>query len=89
MLSVVDLEKLDIPPMLDETKGALRQLDPDREGRAGRTGPRRPRSSHLLDIGCGRGRIARHLATTTGGQVSGYNIDPDQIENANDWAGAL
>jgi cyclopropane fatty-acyl-phospholipid synthase-like methyltransferase len=33
--------------------------------------------SHLLDMGCGRGRIAHHLATMTGGQVSGYNIDPN------------
>ena len=42
--------------------------------------------SHLLDMGCGRGRISYHFATLTGGQVSGYNIDPNQIENAIDWA---
>jgi hypothetical protein len=33
-----------------------------------------------------RGRIARYIATLTGGRVSGYNIDPNQIENALDWA---
>ena len=38
--------------------------------------------SHLLDMGCGRVRIAHYLATMTGGQVSGYNIDPNQLENA-------
>ena len=38
--------------------------------------------SHLLGMGCGRGRIAHYLATMTGGQVSGYNIDPNQLENA-------
>ena len=34
----------------------------------------------------GEGRIAHYLATMTGGQVSGYNIDPNQIENAIEWA---
>ena len=37
-------------------------------------------------MGCGRGRIAHYLASMTGGQVSGYNIDPNQIENAENWA---
>ena len=37
-------------------------------------------------MGCGRGRIAHYLATLTGGEVSGYNIDPNQIENAINWA---
>jgi sterol 24-C-methyltransferase len=45
-----------------------------------------PEASHLLDMGCGRGRIAHHFATLSGGQVSGYNIDPNQIESAIDWA---
>jgi sterol 24-C-methyltransferase len=86
MLSVFDLEKLYIPPQLDASKGLydnqllceqslLKQLD-----------LKNPESSHLLDMGCGRGRISHYLATMTGGQVSGYNIDPNQIENAVDWA---
>lgn len=86
MLSVFDLEKLYIPPMLDEKQGLygnqilcekdlMREMDlPD------------PASSHLLDMGCGRGRISHHFASMTGGQVSGYNIDPNQVENAIDWA---
>jgi sterol 24-C-methyltransferase len=45
-----------------------------------------PEKSLLLDMGCGRGRIAHHFASMTGGKVSGYNIDPDQIENAIEWA---
>ncbi|MEI6793577.1 MAG: class I SAM-dependent methyltransferase, partial [Actinomycetes bacterium] len=86
LLSVFDLEKLYIPPMLDESEGlyanqlliekaVLQELD-----------LKAPASSHLLDMGCGRGRIAHHFATMTGGQVSGYNIDPNQLENAVDWA---
>ena len=86
LLSVFDLEKLYIPPQLDESQGlygnqllceraVLNELDLKDPGR-----------SHLLDMGCGRGRVSHHFATLTGGQVSGYNIDPNQIENAIDWA---
>lgn len=86
MLSVFDLEKLYIPPMLDDSEGlyvnqlliekaVLEELD-----------LKDPKNSHLLDMGCGRGRIAHHFATITGGQVSGYNIDPNQLENAIEWA---
>ena len=86
LLSVFDLEKLYIPPQLDESQGlygnqllceqaVLKELD-----------LKAPERSHLLDMGCGRGRVSHHFATLTGGQVSGYNIDPNQIENAIDWA---
>jgi sterol 24-C-methyltransferase len=86
MLSVFDLEKLYIPPMLNDSEGlyanqllceqaVLKELNLDN-----------PKESHLLDMGCGRGRISHYFATMTGGQVSGYNIDPNQIENAIDWA---
>ncbi|MBT8481269.1 MAG: class I SAM-dependent methyltransferase [Myxococcales bacterium] len=86
LLSVFDLEKLYIPPQLDESQGlygnqllceraVLEELD-----------LQHPKESHLLDMGCGRGRVSHHFATLTGGQVSGYNIDPNQIENAIDWA---
>lgn len=86
LLSVFDLEKLYIPPQLDESQGLygnqllceqalLKELD-----------LQRPEQCHLLDMGCGRGRISHYLGSLTGGQVSGYNIDPDQIENAINWA---
>ena len=86
MLSVFDLEKLYIPPQLDESQGlsgnqllveqaVLKELD-----------LKDPEGSHLLDMGCGRERISYHFATLTGGRVSGYNIDANQIESAIDWA---
>lgn len=36
----------------------------------------------VLDIGCGRGRVASHIASHTGARVIGINIDPNQLENA-------
>lgn len=86
MLSVFDLEKLYIPPQLDQSQGLYgNQLLCEQDVLEG-LALKKPANSHLLDMGCGRGRIAHYMATMTGGQVSGYNIDPDQLENAIDWA---
>ena len=86
MLSIFDLEKLYIPPQIDETQGLYgNQLLIEAEVLR-RLNLQAPEQSHLLDMGCGRGRISHHFATLTGGQVSGYNIDPNQIQNARDWA---
>lgn len=41
-----------------------------------------------LDVGCGRGRIAHHLATYTGAEVVGLNIDKGQIKMAKEYAQA-
>jgi len=36
----------------------------------------------VLDIGCGRGRIASHVASLTNARVTGINIDAEQLESA-------
>ncbi len=36
----------------------------------------------VLDIGCGRGRVAAHVARTSGAHVTGINIDDEQINHA-------
>ncbi|NYD55836.1 sterol 24-C-methyltransferase [Nocardioides marinisabuli] len=86
LLSVFDLEKLYIPPMLDARKGLYDNQVLTEKALLEDLALADPTGSHLLDMGCGRGRIAHHLATLTGGRVSGYNIDPDQVQNAVDWA---
>jgi sterol 24-C-methyltransferase len=86
MLSVFDLEKLYIPPQLDESEGLYGNQLLCEQAVFKELNLQDPKASHLLDMGCGRGRISHHFATMTGGQVSGYNIDPNQIENAIDWA---
>jgi sterol 24-C-methyltransferase len=86
MLSVFDLEKLYIPPQLDESEGLYGNQLLVEQDVLKELALADPQDSHLLDMGCGRGRVSHHFATLTGGQVSGYNIDPNQIENAIDWA---
>ena len=86
MLSVFDLEKLYIPPQFDDSKGLYDNQLLCEQTLLKKLNLQNAESSHLLDMGCGRGRIAHYLATLTGGEVSGYNIDPNQIENAINWA---
>ena len=40
----------------------------------------------VLDIGCGRGRVASHVASHTGAHVTGINIDGDQLASARRFA---
>ncbi len=40
----------------------------------------------LLELGCGRGRIAHHVARLTGASVRGMNIGEDQIASAKEYA---
>ena len=86
LLSVFDLEKLYIPPQLDESQGLYGNQLLCEQAVLKDLALREPGRSHLLDMGCGRGRISYHFATLTGGRVSGYNIDPNQIDSAIDWA---
>uniref|UniRef100_A0A7S4MPE2 Methyltransferase domain-containing protein n=1 Tax=Odontella aurita TaxID=265563 RepID=A0A7S4MPE2_9STRA len=43
----------------------------------------------VLDIGCGRGRVAMHTARATGASVCGMNIDPSQIANAKEYSAMI
>ena len=86
MLSVFDLEKLYIPPQLDENQGLYGNQLLNEQDIFKELNLKDPKNSHLLDMGCGRGRISHHFATMSGGQVSGYNIDPDQLDSADAWA---
>ena len=86
MLSIFDIEKLYIPPQLDDSQGLYGNQLLCEQAVLKELNLQNPEQCHLLDMGCGRGRISHHFASLTGGSVSGYNIDPDQIENARSWA---
>ena len=44
-------------------------------------------SLKYLDVGCGNGRTALHLAATYGFDVTGIDVDPEQIRLAQEAAG--
>jgi len=45
-----------------------------------------PRPMEILDLGCGKGRVAHHMMHYTGGKVTGMNIDESQLRNAMQFA---
>eukprot|EP00727_Mastigamoeba_balamuthi_P000711 m51a1_g10637 putative S-adenosyl-methionine-sterol-C-methyltransferase (390) ;mRNA; r:77727-79309 len=82
MCSMGDVEKMYIPPIVDPNQGIfanqelweLRMALQDIQMKPG---------DRVLDVGCGRGRIAAHVCTLADGvHVSGINIDPVQIASA-------
>ncbi|KAJ5121323.1 uncharacterized protein N7515_009284 [Penicillium bovifimosum] len=75
-----DVEKMYIPPWMRPKTSVLdNQLLYERSiaHDIGLT-----KGKKVLDLGCGRGRVAAHMAQYTGAQVTGLNIDPNQVEQA-------
>jgi sterol 24-C-methyltransferase len=70
-----------IPPALDLNKTVLDNQILYEEQVAKELGPL-PAKANILDLGCGRGRVAAHISRVTGAQVTGLNIDSDQIASA-------
>eukprot|EP00727_Mastigamoeba_balamuthi_P009113 m51a1_g4824 hypothetical protein (376) ;mRNA; f:167525-168830 len=102
LCSLGDVERMYLPPVIDEAAGIGRNQDLFEEKArmhlfracASRVaqmcrdlgiGPQ----SRVLEIGCGRGRIAAHVHEVSGAEVSGINIEPSQIANARANAEAL
>ena len=63
MLSVFDLEKLYIPPQLNDSQGLYQNQLLCEQALLSELNLKNADKSHLLDMGCGRGRIAHHFAT--------------------------
>ncbi|KAK3393479.1 S-adenosyl-L-methionine-dependent methyltransferase [Podospora didyma] len=78
-----DVEKMYIPPFMDKRATVVEnQLLYERAiAKAIDLQP----GNKVLDLGCGRGRVAAHMATVTGAQVTGLNIDPNQIGQAREF----
>jgi len=84
LCAIGEVEKMYIPPIIDPNVGVFdnqilfeAKMARDLGIQAGH---------HVLDIGCGRGRIAAHVASVTGARVTGINIDKTQVENAESYA---
>lgn len=84
LCSLGDVEKMYIPPVIDESKGIfdnqilyekrmMKYLDAGKDKR-------------ILDVGCGRGSVSAHIAKETGANLTGINIDPAQLKVAREQA---
>ncbi len=78
--SLGSVEKMYIPAIVDPQKSLAknqelfeRKMIKDLNIKSG---------SRVLDIGCGRGRVAAHVARVSGAHVTGINIDDEQLKHA-------
>jgi sterol 24-C-methyltransferase len=84
LCAVGQVEKMYIPPAMDLSVSIIKnqQLFEAKMGRD--LGIKK--GDRVLDIGCGRGRVANHMASITGAQVTGINLDPSQVASAKQFA---
>ncbi|KAM7205535.1 S-adenosyl-L-methionine-dependent methyltransferase [Naviculisporaceae sp. PSN 640] len=79
-----DVEKMYIPPFMNKKATVLEnQLLYER---AVAEAIDLKKGDRVLDLGCGRGRVAAHMATLTGANVTGINIDPNQVAQAREFS---
>ncbi|KAL2831713.1 S-adenosyl-L-methionine-dependent methyltransferase [Aspergillus cavernicola] len=75
-----DVEKMYIPPFMSNKATVLENQLLYEESIAQDIGLKE--GDRVLDLGCGRGRVAAHMRQFSGAQVTGLNIDPNQIAQA-------
>jgi len=75
-----DVEKMYIPAVIDVSKGIIdnQVLFETKMSQELNIKP----GDKVLDIGCGRGRVAAHLASLTKAHLTGINIDDVQLNSA-------
>ncbi|KAL4928904.1 class I SAM-dependent methyltransferase [Aspergillus undulatus] len=75
-----DVEKMYIPPFMSGKATVRENQLLYEESIAQDIGLKK--GDRVLDLGCGRGRVAAHMAQYTGATVTGLNIDPNQVAQA-------
>ena len=83
LCSLGDVEKMYIPPLMDK-KVSVRDNQLLIEEEIAQDVGLRP-GMRVLDLGCGRGRVAAHMTSHSGAQVVGLNIDANQLAQAREF----
>ncbi|KAF9078051.1 S-adenosyl-L-methionine-dependent methyltransferase [Rhodocollybia butyracea] len=79
-----EVEKMYIPPVMNTRASILDNQLLYEEFVAREIGLKS--GDRVLDLGCGRGRVAAHMSKYTGARVTGLNIDADQLASARSFA---
>ena len=80
LCAIGELEKMYIPPIMDsKERTTANQLLYERSVAEEL---QLPPNAKLLDLSCGRGRVAAHMTSMNGAQVTGISIDADQVASA-------
>lgn len=84
LCAVGEVEKMYIPPTMDATKNIINNqiLFEERfcDALQIKSGDK------VFELGCGRGRVAAHLASRTGADITAINIDQTQLDDATAFA---
>lgn len=83
LCSLGDVEKMYIPPLMNK-KASVRDNQLLCEESIAREIGLKP-GMRVLDLGCGRGRVAAHMTSFSGAKVMGLNIDANQIAQAREF----
>lgn len=75
-----DVEKMYIPPAMNLKVSVRDNQLLYEQSIAGHLGLKP--GDRVLDLGCGRGRVAAHMAKYSGARVTGLNIEPDSVAQA-------
>jgi len=86
LCAVGEVEKMYIPPLIDGNQGVYQNqlLFEQKMAKDLKVG----KGMKVMDVGCGRGRVAGHIARLTGSSVYGLNIDKTQLERAEEFKAA-
>lgn len=84
LCAIGEVEKMYIPPMLDRSKSIIEnqklfemKFSQQLELKAGHK---------VFELGCGKGRVAAHVSSSTGAHVTGINIDQGQLDSGTAFA---
>ncbi len=80
LCAIGQVEKMYIPPTMDLSKSLSENQNLFEQKMCKDLGI--GKGNKVLDIGCGRGRIASDVSSLTKANVTGMNIDADQLESA-------
>ena len=78
-----DVEKMYIPPLMNINASVIENQLLYERAVAQAIGLQP--GHRVLELGCGRGRVAAHMATISSAKVTGLNIDPNQIAQAREF----
>lgn len=80
LCAIGQVEKMYIPPTLDLAKNVINNQILFERNFVHLLGMKE--NDKVFELGCGKGRVAMHLASLTGAQITGINIDQSQLDNA-------
>lgn len=81
LCAIGNVEKMYIPPSMDLNKNVFENQKLYEKQFAEWLGMKK--GDQVFELGCGRGRVASHLASITGAHITGINIDQTQLDSGN------